>query len=601
MPGSVVMFVLNPVTRDRRVLKEAGTLAAEGYEVTVIGINLAKDRRPAREVLADGVTILRVPLSMSPEWWRPSPRYFVRLRDLARRRRMLVRHRVKRTRGAARLAYQRRRHRASRWASSTWRRRRSRARLFAIRRRQAIARWFEAWRADPRTQSGRAVAGTRRRWAGRRKRARAGVARRNRLTRAFVRRQTDRIARFTTQRSARRWAVHRAGQRLRRGQGAVGGALRPFLRGLREGLLAIPHMVVQSLFTAWAAIYLFVNRLTGGELDWALNTRYRWTSYARTAARLAPPASVYHGHDFSAIAAAVAAARRHGGRVVYDSHELYVESGSIGGRSRLLKWALRRIERAQYSRSDHLVCVNQLVAQELHERYGRKPTTVVHNCPPRWHPPRERRDPIRTATGIPQDALIALYQGGFAEVRGLRQMAEAVLAPGLGSVHLVYLGFGPMEAELREMAQDARYGGRLWVLSAVEPDELDEWVASADVCLMPNQPTTLNEIVSTPNKLFESIAAGVPVVTSDFPERRRIILDDPLGPLGAVCDPTDPASIADAMRGLLGRSPALRADLRRRCLEAAHERWNWETEAHRLVALYDSLVPAPGWSVRPVS
>jgi glycosyltransferase involved in cell wall biosynthesis len=57
---------------------------------------------------------------------------------------------------------------------------------------------------------------------------------------------------------------------------------------------------------------------------------------------------------------------------------------------------------------------------------------------------------------------------------------------------------------------------------------------------MTNQPAGMNEVLSTPNKLFESIAAGVPVVTSDFPERRAIVLNPALGPLGAVCDPTDP-------------------------------------------------------------
>jgi glycosyltransferase involved in cell wall biosynthesis len=106
---------------------------------------------------------------------------------------------------------------------------------------------------------------------------------------------------------------------------------------------------------------------------------------------------------------------------------------------------------------------------------------------------------------------------------------------------------------------------------------------------MPNQPATANERLSTPNKLFESLAAGIPVVTSDFPERRRIVLDDPAGPLGAVCDPTDPASIGAAIRSIVSLDTAATAELRRRCLTAAHERWNWETESRRLVDLYADL------------
>jgi glycosyltransferase involved in cell wall biosynthesis len=176
-------------------------------------------------------------------------------------------------------------------------------------------------------------------------------------------------------------------------------------------------------------------------------------------------------------------------------------------------------------------------------------------------------------------------------------MAATLLEPGLEHVHLAFMGFGPMEAELLAWEADPLYGGRLHVLPAVSPDDLDRWVASADVSLMPNQPETLNEIVSTPNKLFESIAAGVPVVTSDFPERRRVVLEDPSGPLGAVCDPTAPQSIAAGIVSIVGDAtadPTTRMDLRRRCLRAAHERWNWEAEGAKLLALYRSLDAAEG-------
>jgi glycosyltransferase involved in cell wall biosynthesis len=106
---------------------------------------------------------------------------------------------------------------------------------------------------------------------------------------------------------------------------------------------------------------------------------------------------------------------------------------------------------------------------------------------------------------------------------------------------------------------------------------------------MPNQPHTLNERYSTPNKLFESLAVGTPVVSSDFPERRRIVIDDPDGPLGAVCDPTRPEAIARALHEILSLSPDAMADLRGRCRRAAHERYNWELESAELLGLYARL------------
>jgi len=99
----------------------------------------------------------------------------------------------------------------------------------------------------------------------------------------------------------------------------------------------------------------------------------------------------------------------------------------------------------------------------------------------------------------------------------------------------------------------------------------------------------LNSRLSSPNKLFESLAAGVPIVTSDLPVRRRIVLEDPVGPLGAACDAEDPDSIAAAIRSIVDAPPAERDRLRARCRDAAERRWNWETEGTKLVGLYAEL------------
>jgi glycosyltransferase involved in cell wall biosynthesis len=235
------------------------------------------------------------------------------------------------------------------------------------------------------------------------------------------------------------------------------------------------------------------------------------------------------------------------------------------------------------------VTVNRSLGEILGARFGIRRVVVVYNTPARWEAPAERPNLLREATGLPADAPIALYHGAFFLHRGLEELAAALLEPGMEHVHAVYLGYGSREEWLREIAKDPRYGGRIHVVEAVPPAVLPLWVASADVGVMPIQASTLNHRLSSPNKLFESLATGLPVVVSDFIEMRRIVLDDPDGPLGAVCDPADPASVGAAIRSILDLSPDARDGLRARCLRASHERWNWETESARLVALYDSL------------
>jgi glycosyltransferase involved in cell wall biosynthesis len=312
--------------------------------------------------------------------------------------------------------------------------------------------------------------------------------------------------------------------------------------------------------------------------------------WARDVGRAAPIADVYHGHDLPGLAAAVAAADRSGGLVLYDSHEIFLESGAYADLPGLVKHLIARQERGLARRAAALVTVNPAIGAELQRRLPVKRLVVVHNCPPRWTPPERPRRLLRTAAKIPPDASILLYHGVFTNHRGLEQLAEASLEPGLERSHVVYLGYGASRPEVDALVADPRFGGRLHVLDAVDPSVLLDWVAGADVGVIPGQPSTLNHWLSSPNKLFEALAAGVPVAIMDFPYVHQLVLDDPAGPLGTVCDPADPASIARAVREILERPEKARLALRARCLAAAHDRWNWETESARLVTLYAELL-----------
>ncbi len=338
-------------------------------------------------------------------------------------------------------------------------------------------------------------------------------------------------------------------------------------------------------------------------LDWLAAWRFGNLGWARRAAAAAPTADVYHGHDLTGLPAAVQAADLNGGRVVYDSHEAFLDSGATFGRSRIALGWLRRLERRNARRAIALVTVNRALADYLGAQVGIGQVVVVHNCPARPAPERlaalqdpatyPRNDRIRRALDLPPGTPIVLYHGGFRSSRGLRELAEAFARPELSSAHLVFMGFGPLRADIDALAAEARFGGRIHLIPPVAPAHVVDWVASADVAAMALQPDHLNYWLSTPNKLFEALAAGVPVAASAFPGITGVLLDDPVGPLGAVFDPRDPGAIAHAIAGLLDGSESDRTDIRIRCLSAARDRWNWETEVGRLVALYAELAEAP--------
>lgn len=369
------------------------------------------------------------------------------------------------------------------------------------------------------------------------------------------------------------------------------------LRGPAGWVRALAFLGVAIVVAIASLIRLPFMAISGGfnpqkhdsTIDWLIRWRYGVLGWNREAAAVAPRAEVYHGHDLTALPAAVRAQAANGGLLVYDSHESFMDSGTNVNRSRWGKAILSWFERRQAHHATALVTVNRSLGEILGARFHIRRVVVVYNTPARWEAPADRPNLLRGATGLPADAPIALYHGAFFLHRGLEELAAALLEPGMERVHAVYLGYGSREEWLRETAIDPRYGGRIHVVEAVPPAVLPFWVASADVGVMPIQASTLNHRLSSPNKLFESLATGLPVVVSDFLEMRRIVLEDPDGPLGAVCDPADPASVAAAIRSILDLSPEERDGLRARCLHAAHERWNWETESAHLVALYDAL------------
>jgi len=283
-------------------------------------------------------------------------------------------------------------------------------------------------------------------------------------------------------------------------------------------------------------------------------------AWGAKAARAAVDAEFLHAHDLSGGVPALFVADTSRATLVYDSHEVFLESGHWARAPRFVRRLLAsKIEQPLLRRAAGLITVNPSVEQVLSERYeipDRR--AVVYNCvDPLVSPVRPRE--LRDAIGLTDDTPIALYHGGFSPVRGLRQIIDAAVDPRLENIHVAFLGYGPMEAELRTLAARPDVAGRIHVLKAVSPEVLDRWVAGADVGLMPNQHETL---------------------------------DGPEGPLGALCNPSDPADIARAIVEVIGGTPAEREAYRSRCRAAALARWNWDAQVATLVQLYGDLDPA---------
>ena len=313
--------------------------------------------------------------------------------------------------------------------------------------------------------------------------------------------------------------------------------------------------------------------------------------WARALEDIAQPADIWHGMWAGSLPALERLSARHGGRTIYDSRDVYMHSRDFSRTGGPLKRWISRLERDWAHGVDHVMTVSDAYADLLVAGLGISRPSVVRTCPPIWEPPTPRPDLVRSRLGLAPSTAVVMYQGQLALERGIEQSMAAILE--VPDAVLVLLGFGALQESLERQVAAAPWKGRVFVLPPVAPDDLLAWTASADVSVMAIQGTTENHRYTTPQKLFESIAAGVPVVASDLPGMAGIIAGTPIGVL---CDPASSASIAGAIRAILDEAPAARAARREAVLRIARDQYNWEAQVETLFAVYASLEPVSAGS-----
>jgi glycosyltransferase involved in cell wall biosynthesis len=305
--------------------------------------------------------------------------------------------------------------------------------------------------------------------------------------------------------------------------------------------------------------------------------------------QVAPNADLIHAMAYMGISTGLDLGQRDKAPVIYDARDIYVQARNIarlpGPARRLFGW----VERRWAQRANRVMTVNRPYAQILADSLHVPLPAIVMNCSLRRDAPADRARLFHERLGLDEKTRVALYPGGLAPDRGIEQLlAAAARLP--ADVHVCLLGYGPMEDDLVRRLGQPDLAARASLLPAVPPEMLLDWVASADVAVMPIQPSTLNHRLTTPNKLFEAMAVGVPVVASDLPGMATIVRETGCGVL---CDPTDPGAIAAAIRAVVDAAPAARDAFRRGGLKAAATTYNWEAQLEVLLAEYGRLTGRP--------
>ncbi len=252
-------------------------------------------------------------------------------------------------------------------------------------------------------------------------------------------------------------------------------------------------------------------------------------------------ADVYIAHDLPLLATAVRCAQRHGAVSVYDSHELWAEQEFEAS----VKARWQALEETWIGAADAVIAVNTSIADELKHRYGLSQVAVVHNAEHPLPPARIKPRLFHQYFGLPPEARVVLFQGGYSASRNLDNLIGAFAQIKDPRLHLVMLGWGEMQGRLERMVHQGNLSARVHFHPKVAQNVLLSYTQSADVGIIPYRPVCLNTRLCTPNKLFEFIAAGLPIVASDLPELRRFIVGLDIGLVGDTASAQGIAALID--------------------------------------------------------
>lgn len=287
------------------------------------------------------------------------------------------------------------------------------------------------------------------------------------------------------------------------------------------------------------------------------------------------PIGCVNAHSLAVLPLCVALAAATGAKLVYDTHELETEtSGFKGIRQKLGKF----VERLLIGRANHIFVVSDSIGDWYSEEYGLKKPTTVRNIPQFLSSSFDSVPDEMLALPIAEDAIRFIYQGGFIKGRGIERLIEIFAAS--PDKHLIFMGSGPL-TEFVRAASDAH--SNIHLLPPVAPGRVLSYTKGADVGICLTDNSCLSHYYSLPNKVFEYLHAGLPVIVNPLYEQETLVTSYKCGWVAA----EDNSKVTDLLNSIDGSA----LQQARMGVEQARSDLSWERERVAVERAYRELYP----------
>jgi glycosyltransferase involved in cell wall biosynthesis len=262
--------------------------------------------------------------------------------------------------------------------------------------------------------------------------------------------------------------------------------------------------------------------------------------------------------------------------LVYDSHEYFTEVPELKNRM-LVRRIWEKIESRMLPHIHFSSTVSPPIANAYLKKYGIH-MEVIRNLPFR-----------RLAKAAPefhlrkQSEKILLYQGALNMGRGLEMAIEAMKYT--ENTVLVIIGQGDVETELKELTRLLGLAERVSFTGRISPEKLFDYTVQADLGISLEEDLGLNYRFALPNKVFDYIQAGVPVLVSDLPELKSLVLQYDVGTINNTKTPAELGALFNNILGDETKIQAWKLNLKKAAAELC-----WENEEQKLVNLYQAAI-----------
>lgn len=279
-------------------------------------------------------------------------------------------------------------------------------------------------------------------------------------------------------------------------------------------------------------------------------------------------------NDLDTLPAAYLASRLKRKPLLYDSHELFTEVPELVSRPSIQKiWMT--LEKMMLPRMGQMITVNQSIATIFENKFGIQ-CGVVRNVP-------IRLDHIaahsKSFLGLSDTQIMLIIQGSGLNVE--RGIEEAVLAmTQIPRAVLFLVGDGDVIPNIQKLVAQLQLQDQVRFIGRVPYNELLRYTAAADLGLALDKPLSLNYALALPNKVFDYIQAGTPIVASSLVEIETLIHKHNCG---VVLPEVTPQMIAEKINALIDQ-PERRAEYTKNCQQAAQLE-NWDTDKQVLMAV----------------